>query len=124
MQVGEIQKNVVDFIEKQGIKIDSNEIYLTRKKVGHALRDNKNPKQKLSVEQLKRIEQVIQKNDVYFDLKKQNIIFVDTLPDEEIKENRNWVKFPVNLYKHPQVATACIVPEESIIKSKEIKKIE
>lgn len=126
--VGKIKPNISKFLKEQGIELNQKNIDLTYKKVQHALRDNKNPLQKLSPEQLKRINKIIDKNNVYFDTKKQNIVYVDELPIEEVKEGRNWIKIPVNLaYKKGKnniVGTASIIPDISIINSKEYKKID
>lgn len=128
VKVGTISSNVSKFLKEQGIELNQKNIDLTYKKVQHALRDNKNPLQKLSSEQLKRIDKIIRKNNVYFDTKKQNIVYVDELPIEEIKEGRNWIKIPVNLaYKKGKnniIGTASIIPEISITHSKEYKKID
>lgn len=126
--VGKIKPNISKFLKEQGIELNKKNIDLTYKKVQHALRDNKNPLQKLSPEQLKRINKIIDKNNVYFDTKKQNIVYVDELPIEEVKEGRNWIKIPVNLaYKKGKnniVGTASIIPDISIKNSKEYKKID
>lgn len=127
-KVGKISNSVVSYLGEQNIDVKNNEISITYRKVQHVLRDAKNPLQKLSVEQLKRVDKIISENNVYFDTKKKNIIYVAKLPDSEIKNGRNWIKIPVNLaYKKGKrniVGTASIVPDISIINSKEYKKID
>ena len=97
---------------------------MTYKKVQHALRDSKNPLQKLTGDQLKRIDSIINQNHIYFDTKKKNLIYVAELPKDEIKNGRNWIKVPVNIKKTNTVATASIIPNISIIKDKRYKKID
>ena len=127
-KVGGISNSIVSYLREQNIDVVSKEINITYRKVQHALRDTKNPLQKLSVEQLKRIDKIINQNNVYFDTKKKNIIYVAKLPDTEIKNGRNWIKIPVNLaYKKGKrniVGTVSIIPDISITKSKEYKKID
>ena len=127
-KVGNISNSVISYLREQNIDVKNNEINITYRKVQHALRDTKNPLQKLSVEQLKRVDKIINENNVYFDTKKKNIIYVAKLPDAEIKNGRNWIKIPVNLaYKKGKrniMGTASIVPDISIINSKEYKKID
>ena len=56
------------YIEINGKNIDLGEtdINLTYRKVKHALRDNKNPNQKVTESQLKRLGGAIKENEVYF----------------------------------------------------------
>lgn len=96
-QVGKINNTAIDYLKSKGIDVQDNNIKLTYKKVQHALRDSKNPLQKLSKDQLKRIDSIINQNNIYFDTKKKNLIYVAELPKDEIKNGRNWIKVPVNL---------------------------
>lgn len=122
--VGDISSNVKRFLKQQNINIEKESVKLTYKKVEHALRDNKNPLQKVTPEQLKRVGFIIQNNNVFFDTEKNNLIFIAELPSNEIKNGRNWIKVPVNVKQYNNIATVSIIPEDSITKNKRYKKID
>ena len=121
---GKIKKDVKNFLKNEGIELKNDDIELTYKKVQHSLRDNKNPLQKLTPEQLKRVDKIIKENNVYYDTLKKNIIYISELPQNEVKNNRNWIKIPVNIQKNNSIATASIIPDISITKDKRYKKID
>ena len=125
--MGEIQKNVITYLEKLGIKLQKSEIDLTYGKVEHINREDKKESQKLSPEQIKRINTIIAQNDVYFDSEKENIVYISKLPPEEILNNRDWIKVPVNLNDKDGnniVATMSIIPAKDIFKNSTYKKID
>lgn len=119
--VGKIKPNISKFLKEQGIDIKQKNINLTYKRVEHSLRDTKNPLQKVSVEQLKKIGSIIAKNNAYYDTKKKNIIFVGILNNSEM---HNAIKVPVNIRKVNEVATVSKIPLISITNDSRYKKID
>ena len=119
--VGKIKPNIRKFLKEQGIELKQKNINLTYKRVEHSLRDTKNPLQKVSVEQLKNIGSIIAQNNVYYDTKKKNIIFVGILNNSEM---HNAIKIPVNIRKVNEVATVSKIPLISITNDSRYKKID
>lgn len=128
IKVGEIQKNVIKYLEKEGIKLQKSEIELTYGGVNHINRDNKKEIQKVLPDQIKRVDKIISENNVFYDTVKKNIIYISKLPPDEITiKDRAWIKIPVNLKDkngNNIVATMSIIKLEDIINHKQYEKID
>ena len=119
--VGKIESNVSEFLKEKGVSIKQNEINLTRRRIEHTLRDKKKAIQKVNVQDLKNIENILKKNNVYYDKQKKNIIYIGVLNNNEM---HNTIKIPVNLWGTNEVATMSKVPLISIINDSRYEKID
>lgn len=127
INVGNLESNVVSYLERMGIKVGKTDIDLTFGKIKHTLRDTKKATQKVSKEQLKRAIDIITQNNVFYDSEKKNIIYISELPTDEIKNNRNWIKIPVEINKKDDknyIITMSIIKAEDIINHTKYKKID
>lgn len=128
IKVGEIQKNVIDYLKQEGIELQKSEIELSYGKVNHINRDSKKESQKVTPEQLKRVDKIVSENNVFYDTAKKNIIYISKLPPDEVKiSGRDWIKTPVNLNDKDGnniVVTMSIIKLEDIINHKQYKKID
>jgi len=123
--VGHIAKNVQNFLEKEELILKDNPINLTYRRILHSLRDNKNPLQKVTLDQIKRIDEILKQNNVYFDTLKNNLIYVAQLPSDEITNGRNWIKIPINIYKNKnEIATLSRISSNTITNDKRYIKID
>lgn len=122
INVGEISENVLNYLRDKGIELGTSNIDLTYGDLQHARRKCKNPLQKVTEEQAKRVIDVIKENNVYYDNINKNIIYISTLHPKEIKEDRDWLKIPINFDKGKntnRVITMSIIPSGSILSSPE-----
>ena len=127
IKVGEISNNVVQYLEKLGIKLGTTDIKLTYGKIKHITREDKKEAQKVSEEQLKRAEKIINENNVYYDTSKKNILYISQLNPEEINEERDWIKIPIKLNdKNGEniILTMSIIPAKDIFTDSKYKKID
>ena len=123
--MGEIQENVLNYLEGQGIKLGQSDIELTWGKIEHIFREDKKTIQKVTPTQAKRVVDIISKNNVYYDSRAKNIIYISKLPPKETQENRNWIKIPILFhYKGEKniVGTMSIIPSTVITDSPKIYK--
>lgn len=108
--------------------MQKSEIELSYGKVNHINRDSKKESQKVTPEQLKRVDKIISENNVFYDTAKKNIIYISKLPPDEVKiSGRDWIKTPVNLNDKDGnniVVTMSIIKLEDIINHKQYKKID
>lgn len=128
IKVGEISENILTYLKAKGIELGTSNIDLTYGDLHHANRKNKNPLQKVTKDQSKRVIDIIKENNVYYDTNNNNIIYISSLPPEEIKGDRDWLKIPVYFDENKntnRVITMSIIPSTSILKSpKEYEKID
>ena len=128
IKVGEIQENVIEYLKNEGIELQKSDIELTYGRVNHINRDNKKEIQKVTSEQLKRVDEIISENNVFYDTVKKNIIYISKLPPNEVNiSDRDWIKTPVNLNDkngNNIVVTMSIIKAEDIINHKQYKKID
>ena len=110
------------YFDKEGIVLESFTVKIIYKGVQHALRDKKNPLQKVTVPQLKRIGKIVNDNNVYCYVTHSNIVFIQELSNEEVIDHRNWIKIPINIGKQNIVGTVSRIPQETITKSPKIYK--
>lgn len=123
--VGVINIKIIDYLNSRNIFISQEPIKLTHKRIDHILRDNKNIEQKLTIKQLKNIKYYLKNSSVYFDEQKNNLIFTSLLPVNEVKNGRNIIKIPVNIYKNKnEIATASRISDDNIKNDKRYKKID
>lgn len=88
--------DILKFTEKEKLKNVGAVIFLSDNDVIHLLRTNKNIKQKLSTEQLRRMPINFRKPvAVYYDTQDNALIYIQKLPKEEIKDEKDIVKFVV-----------------------------
>ena len=93
---------ILKFTEKEKLKNVGAVIFLSDSDVIHLLRTNKNIKQKLSTEQLRRMPINFRKpTAVYYDTQDNALIYIQKLPQEEIEDEKDIIKFVV---KPPKVA--------------------
>ncbi len=91
---------ILKFTEKEELKNVGAVIFLSDNDVIHLLRTNKNIKQKLSTEQLRRMPINFRKPDaVYYDTQDNALIYIQKLPKEEIKDEKDIIKFVVKPQK-------------------------
>lgn len=118
--LGNITPKVQSFLKNQNINFKSVDIKATYNRIEHSIRDEKKPNQKVSIEQLKRIDKIIQKNNVYFDTTHKNLVYIDYLPKDEVKDDINIIKVPVNLKKDTIIGTVSKIPSVTITNSPKI----
>ncbi|MBQ9244989.1 hypothetical protein IJ182_01835 [bacterium] len=126
--MGDISENVIKYLNTKGIKLGHSDIELTYGDVAHSQRKNKNPLQKVSKEQAKRVQDIIKENNVFYDVNNKNIIYISNLPPDEINGGRDWIKIPIYFdteKNRNRVITMSIIPSDTILKSpKEYEKID
>ena len=92
---------ILKFTEKEKLKNVGAVIFLSDNDVIHLLRTNKNIKQKLSTEQLRRMPINFRKPDaVYYDTQDNALIYIQKLPKQEIKDEKDIIKFVVKPTKN------------------------
>ena len=121
--------NFIDGVINNNLEPKVNEVVVgainVNKRIDHILRDNKNIEQKLTIKQLKNIKYYLKNSSVYFDEQKNNLIFTSLLPVNEVKNGRNIIKIPVNIYKNKnEIATASRISDDNIKNDKRYKKID
>lgn len=92
---------ILKFTEKEKLKNVGAVIFLSDNDVIHLLRTNKNIKQKLSTEQLRRMPINFRKPDaVYYDTQDNALIYIQKLPKNEIEDEKDIIKFVVKPTKN------------------------
>lgn len=92
--------DILKFTEKEKLKNVGAVIFLSDNDVIHLLRTNKNIKQKLSTEQLRRMPINFRKPDaVYYDIQDNALIYIQKLPKNEIEDEKDIIKFVVKPQK-------------------------
>lgn len=87
---------ILKFTEKEKLKNVGAVIFLSDNDIIHLLRTNKNIKQKLSTEQLRRMPINFRKPDaVYYDTHDNALIYIQKLPKNEIEDEKDIIKFVV-----------------------------
>lgn len=85
---------VLKFTEKEKLLNVGAVINLSDNDVIHLLRTNKNAKQKLTTEQLRRMPVNFRKpTAVYYDTDDNALIYIQKLPEKEIENEKDIIKF-------------------------------
>ena len=88
--------DILKFMEKEKLLNVGAVINLSDNDVIHLLRTNKNVKQKLTTEQLRRMPVNFRKpTSVYYDTQDNALIYIQKLPKEEIENEKDIIKFVV-----------------------------
>ena len=122
---------ILKFTEKEKLKNVGAVIFLSDSDVIHLLRTNKNIKQKLSTEQLRRMPINFRKpTAVYYDTQDNALIYIQKLPKNEIEDDKDIIKFVVKPQANKkqkqnvwELATAGRIKSEDLL-GKRYKKIE
>lgn len=118
---------VLKFTEKEKLLNVGAVINLSDNDVIHLLRTNKNTKQKLTTEQLRRMPVNFRKpTAVYYDTDDNALIYIQKLPEKEIENEKDIIKFVVKPTKNCwQLRTAGKASMyKDILQQKRYKKIE
>ena len=114
--VGNVSPEVVEFLERQSLKMESESIYLTQERAAHALRKFKTEKgTALTKEEMADICKHLRRADVYYDPTHENLIYV-------VKNRDRLLKFAVQInYKIKKVGAANAVVTAGVIKPEDLK---
>ena len=116
---------ILKFTEKEKLLNVGAVINLSDNDVIHLLRTNKKTKQKLTTEQLRRMPVNFRKpTAVYYDTQDNALIYIQKLPEKEIENEKDIIKFVVKPTKNCwQLRTAGRMKTEDL-NNKRYKKIE
>lgn len=125
--------DILKFTEKEKLVNVGATIIMSDKDIIHLLRSNKNEKQKLTTAQIRRMPINFRKpTAVYYDTQDNALIYIQKLPQEEIEDEKDIVKFVVkpqankkqkqNIWELTTAGKASMYKD--IIQQKRYKKIE